>query len=1309
MDYRQKIEEKRQIMLNTLIQYIESNPTAWESGWYHMPSESPINGKTQKKYKGLNAFYLSVLGAIKGYSDPRWVTFAQAKELGANVKSGEKSSEVFYWSFYDKKTKQPFDEKTVSGMTKEEELKYREENVRPVIKYYQVFNAEQCSNMPEYTKETVTPEMELEERAKQVALIERVIENSAAPVNYNGGNRAFYSPSTDSIHLPEIERFKSMQDFYATALHEIAHSTGHSSRLNREMSGGFGTPNYAREELRAELASVFMQIELGLSIEGKHFENHGAYLASWLKAVKNNQKDFFAAASDAEKIADYVADNYAKERVAEEMTSNEPVFESNASFAKQVEAVLSGADTKSTHLKVMGTPLILRQLGAKNLPVLMTANHLKTIVAESGDDKKANYHNVDVDIIKRLPELLADPVIVMDSLTKADSVVILTSTVDSENRPIIGAVKFDGKGYLNSFEVNSNILLSVYGRNNFNDFISRNVDAGTILYWNKEKSQELTKIPGVQFPDNLNSLTTNTIIRQAKAFVNSLGANNSENTKENSNNGQAEQAQPVEQAEQAIYGIIYNWKGLKEENSLYTESQLKELDEAFKPEERYDGAIAANKTYMAFRLTGNSQEETERNIREFLTGKYNQEEVIPTEGWYWETVDSNLFTGEPNATTAEYIQRLNLSEQDLRMSEEENTKENSNTEQVQQVGQANQVDKYYYIWSTTSTEKNKPSYHIDFYYQGTDGSVLRNHKFYGDIEELDELKEEIAQKYGDYKEIDNEGASHFDDIIAKQEYEKIKEERATNLLNAQAERKMVSMSSFYEMLQELQQDYQYSGLGEEEYEYRKAILDTYIVVEDDKYLEQAQQAEQKEIENTKEKSIKEQVEQVQQVGQVEQAKPTGKWSNISINASQIGEERGKVTRITMPDGEYSSFVFSLPTKLVRRDDEKGTVQVSVNDNFKYNLRWGYQQVELTGSELCQALAGKEVGKRTQRVLSPENEQTLSDLAHNVPEEMRNYPNWCVYTAHWNDKKGKKDKSIFSPTLGLDSKGRMQWASVDKPETWATFDEAMTFAKEHNCAGLVFVLNGNGISCIDLDKAIVKDGMLNGEKTDKPEGTLNDVAEKLLAEMKDTYIETSASENGVHIFVKDDILSKGRYKNRVELPEGDEIEVYDEKRFISMTGNLRSNTVRLGKSPIATTAWIQAQLGEQVAIKATAKQQQPRRPSGTIDRSDSAVLERIRRSKKAGEFEALFKGQDVTGDNSRNDFKLLNILAFFTDCDAMQMERIFKDSALYRPEKGEQYVRRSINKAIDTLSTRMSDRALMNGNGSKKGNGNNRGK
>ena len=235
--FREKVEEKRKKMIDTLFEYIENNPTSWESGWYRMPSESPINGKTQKKYKGMNAFYLSIISAMKGYTDPRWVTYNQAQEMGANVKSGEKSSEVFYWSWYDKKTKKPFDESTLDGMTKDEAQQYRDENVRPVLKFYQVFNANQCHNMPEYVRDNKTPEMELEERAKQVEIIERVIANSAAPVNYDGGNRAYYSPMTDSIHLPEVERFKSMQDFYATALHEIAHSTGHKDRLNREKIG----------------------------------------------------------------------------------------------------------------------------------------------------------------------------------------------------------------------------------------------------------------------------------------------------------------------------------------------------------------------------------------------------------------------------------------------------------------------------------------------------------------------------------------------------------------------------------------------------------------------------------------------------------------------------------------------------------------------------------------------------------------------------------------------------------------------------------------------------------------------------------------------------------------------------------------------------------------------------------------------------------------------------------------------------------------------------------------------------------------
>ena len=204
-----------------------------------------------------------------------------------------------------------------------------------------------------------------------------------------------------------------------------------------------------------------------------------------------------------------------------------PIFEANSSFAKQVDAVLSGADMISTHLKVMGTPFILRQLGAKNLPILLPAGKLKNIAKMS--ETNPHYHGINVDTIKKLPELVSDPVMLMDSISidsktqkhYNDRVVIVTSEVNKENAPIIVAVKFDGKGYLNGIEIDTNIIVSLYGKDGFTNFIKNNIAAKSVLYWNKEKSQELNKIPGVQFPDNLDNLAPNVIIRKAKAFVNS--------------------------------------------------------------------------------------------------------------------------------------------------------------------------------------------------------------------------------------------------------------------------------------------------------------------------------------------------------------------------------------------------------------------------------------------------------------------------------------------------------------------------------------------------------------------------------------------------------------------------------------------------------------------------------------------------------------------------------------------------------------------------------------------------------------------
>lgn len=303
---RERVQQIRDGMVKTLLEHIEKNPTDWQSGWNNIAAGAPYNGKTNTAYRGMNALYLAFLGAERGYKDTRWVTFNQAKELGASVKKGEKSSPVIFFEFYDRKTKKAFDNRTVKDMTDEEKAAYMKENVYAVMKYSSVFNAEQCHNFPE-RKEIAMSE---EERANQNVKIETIIANSAAPVLYDGGSRAYYSPGTDKIHLPEIRAFDSMQDYYATALHEIAHSTGHESRLNRDLSGGFGSESYAREELRAELACVFMQIEQGIQLNGKHITNHAAYLNSWLEAAKNDTSVFFKAAADAQRIADYVADNY---------------------------------------------------------------------------------------------------------------------------------------------------------------------------------------------------------------------------------------------------------------------------------------------------------------------------------------------------------------------------------------------------------------------------------------------------------------------------------------------------------------------------------------------------------------------------------------------------------------------------------------------------------------------------------------------------------------------------------------------------------------------------------------------------------------------------------------------------------------------------------------------------------------------------------------------------------------------------------------------------------------------------------------
>ncbi len=188
-------------------------------------------------------------------------------------------------------------------------------------------------------------------------------------------------------------------------------------------------------------------------------------------------------------------------------------------FSMQVDAVLNGADTTSSHLMVMQTPELLQKAGLPNLPILITAKHLKNIIAVRGTDN-VNYHGVDVNIVKNLPTYLSNPIIVADSLTRTDSIVVITEALDSTNNPIIAAIMLNGNGRINRNYVEANILTSAYGKDNFQSFINNIAKNNAIIYWDKQKSQRLSVNLGVQFPDDITSLSSNIIIRQTTAKVN---------------------------------------------------------------------------------------------------------------------------------------------------------------------------------------------------------------------------------------------------------------------------------------------------------------------------------------------------------------------------------------------------------------------------------------------------------------------------------------------------------------------------------------------------------------------------------------------------------------------------------------------------------------------------------------------------------------------------------------------------------------------------------------------------------------------
>lgn len=275
-----------------LIAQLRQGTAPWQKPWQAGETKRflPVNPLTGKYYRGINMIHLM----SKQYGDPRWLTYNQALELGAQVRKGEKSTTIQYWKFSEEQLVRDHQGNPIRKENGEYE-KIEAKLERPKTFFAHIFNAEQIDNLPAL----VTPPIAWDPIEK----VEELVNRSGATLRHSESNRAFYNPSSDSIYMPPKDCFATPGQYYATLLHELCHFTGHASRLNRDLGHPFGSIAYAKEELRAEIASMMLGESLGI---GHDSEQHAAYVGSWIRILEDEPLELFRAASDAEKIRDYV-------------------------------------------------------------------------------------------------------------------------------------------------------------------------------------------------------------------------------------------------------------------------------------------------------------------------------------------------------------------------------------------------------------------------------------------------------------------------------------------------------------------------------------------------------------------------------------------------------------------------------------------------------------------------------------------------------------------------------------------------------------------------------------------------------------------------------------------------------------------------------------------------------------------------------------------------------------------------------------------------------------------------------------------
>lgn len=275
-------DKKAKEIVTQIIEALESGQAdgSWSKPWTNIGT-GQRNAFTKRAYRGFNVIWLSFVAMQNGYQSSHWATFNAWKKAGYKVKKGSKSTPICFWQ------KNTYT-KTLKDGTEEEREGF-------LFKVYNVFNADCVEGWEE-------PTVDLEP-TQTLKHCEATIDATGANIQY-GGDRAFFSPSTDHIQMPLIDQFDTSENFYATAFHELIHWTGADSRLKREFGKRFGDEAYAFEELVAELGAAFLTAEHGIDTITR--DSHAKYIKSWIKTLKDDPKALWTAGSKAQAAADYI-------------------------------------------------------------------------------------------------------------------------------------------------------------------------------------------------------------------------------------------------------------------------------------------------------------------------------------------------------------------------------------------------------------------------------------------------------------------------------------------------------------------------------------------------------------------------------------------------------------------------------------------------------------------------------------------------------------------------------------------------------------------------------------------------------------------------------------------------------------------------------------------------------------------------------------------------------------------------------------------------------------------------------------------